>query len=112
MAEERDVLGSHPAGPQRFDPAQDGAGRVVGRGGKFGDRDCARILIEAYEIRERASGIDRYPVLPQRRSPVVSAGAPGLASELPCILLVLSLTRKGRELHDGRSVKHVLPKGS
>ena len=84
VAEERDVLRSHPAGPQRFDPAQDGAGRVVRRGGKLGDRDCARILIETYEIRERASGIDRHPVLPQGRTPARQLSA--LVSHPDCAL--------------------------
>src|SRR5262249_44212641 len=67
----------------------------------------AGILIETYEIRERASGIDRHPVLPQFRSPVVSAGACCHLMRLARILLVLSLTRKRRELRGGRVVQWV-----
>src|SRR5262249_32618645 len=69
VAEERDVLWAHSVGLQRFDSVENGAGRVVGCRMKFSDRNCAGILIEAYEIRECSSGVHRHPVPSQLRSP-------------------------------------------
>ena len=63
--------------------------------------DTSADLIEAYEIRERASGIDRYPVLPQNNPPAASVDDCWHRMCVARILLVLSPTRKGRELRLG-----------
>src|SRR5215470_19284962 len=70
VAEESDVLCTNAVAEQRFDAAQNGTRRIIGRRRELGDRDRAGVLIEAYEIRERTPGVDRHSDLPHRRSPV------------------------------------------